>query len=75
MQRQKGNLDQQKQFRDLLYCLRDGQSTISDWELLMTRIPENIPKSERGKFSDAINILTTWKEVDRINLNKLRSIN
>ncbi|EXX75739.1 hypothetical protein RirG_039260 [Rhizophagus irregularis DAOM 197198w] len=40
----------------------------------MTRIPENIPGSER-KTSDATNVLTTWEEVDKINLNKLRLLN
>ncbi|PKC72530.1 hypothetical protein RhiirA1_531139 [Rhizophagus irregularis] len=56
------------------YHLRDGRSIRSDWELLMTRIPENIPESER-KTSDATNVLTTWEEVDKINLNKLRLLN
>ncbi|GET50081.1 ATP-dependent DNA helicase PIF1-like [Rhizophagus irregularis DAOM 181602=DAOM 197198] len=50
MQRQTGNSDKQQQFRNLSYHLRDGKSTRSDWELLMTRIPENIPKSEKNFF-------------------------
>ena len=47
-----GNSDKQQQFRNLLYCLCDGESTRSNWELLMTRIPENIFQSERIIFSD-----------------------
>lgn len=34
VQRQIGNSDEQRQFRDLLFRLRDGESTQSDWELL-----------------------------------------
>jgi len=53
VQRQTGNSDKQQQFRNLLYRLRDGESTRSDWELLMTQIPENLPQTERITFSDA----------------------
>jgi len=40
----------------------------------MTQIPEKLPESKRKEFSNAINILTTW-EVDRVNANKLQSLN
>ncbi|RGB26871.1 hypothetical protein C1646_769872 [Rhizophagus diaphanus] len=43
-----GNSDKQQQFRNLTYHLRDGMSTRSDWELLMTRIPENIRIREKN---------------------------
>jgi len=41
----------------------------------MIQIPEKLSESERKIFSNAINILTIWEEVDRINANKLRSLN
>lgn len=41
----------------------------------MTRIPEKLSEAELKSFSNAINILTTWEEVDKINLEKLRSLN
>ncbi|GBC31310.2 ATP-dependent DNA helicase PIF1-like [Rhizophagus irregularis DAOM 181602=DAOM 197198] len=75
VQRQSGNSDRQRKFRDLLTRMRDGESTQSDWELLMTRVPENLTESERRTFLNAINIIPTWEEVDRINLEKLRSLN
>ena len=55
--------------------LRDGEFIQSDWELLMTQIPEKLSESEQKFFSNTINIFTTWEEVDRINANKLRSLN
>jgi hypothetical protein len=75
MQRQIGNSESQQQFKDLLYRLRDGESTQSDWELLMTRTSDNVTEAERKTFSDAINILTTWEKMNKINLNKIRSLN
>ncbi len=41
----------------------------------MTQIPEKLSESEQKFFSNTINIFTTWEEVDRINANKLRSLN
>ncbi|PKC52687.1 hypothetical protein RhiirA1_543429 [Rhizophagus irregularis] len=37
--------------------------------------PENISESDTKTSSDAINVLATWEEVDKINLNKLRLLN
>ncbi|CAB4433998.1 unnamed protein product [Rhizophagus irregularis] len=42
-------------FHGLIYQY-DGKSTRSDW---MTRIPENIPESERKTSSEFINVITT----------------
>jgi hypothetical protein len=74
VQRQIGTSEKQCQFRNLLSRLRNGESTLSDWELLMMRFPEKLPKPEQEKFSNSINIRMTWEEVDRINLDKLRSL-
>ncbi|EXX50788.1 Pif1p [Rhizophagus irregularis DAOM 197198w] len=69
----------QNRIKDIKYLIIDEMSmrngALDDWELLMTRIPEKLPESERKKFSNSINILTTWEEVDRINADKLRSLN
>ena len=40
----------------------------------MTQIPEKLPESKRKEFSNAINNFITW-EVDRVNANKLQSLN
>ena len=40
-QRVQGSDDEQVRFRDLLLRLRKGESTVEDWELLLTRQPSN----------------------------------
>ena len=41
-ERTKGNEIEQETFRNVLYRLRNGDSTDEDWELLLTRTPANI---------------------------------
>ena len=41
-QRVQGMTPGQVQFRDLLLRLRKGESTVTDWELLLTRQPSNV---------------------------------
>ncbi len=41
----------------------------------MTRILKKLSESKLKVFSNSINILMTWKEVNRINLEKLQRLN
>lgn len=75
VQRQSGESEEQRAFRDILLRLRDGESVLDDWRMLSTRFEENLSRTERDRFSDAIHLLTTWDEVDRVNTDMLRSLN
>ena len=48
---------------------------MNDWIMLTTRFEQNLSRTERERFSDAVNILTKWDDVDRVNLDMLRSLN
>ena len=74
IQRQSGDSEVQQEFRDILLRLCDGESSLNDWKTLTTRFEENLNQDERDSFSDAISILTTWEEVDKINIDMLRSL-
>ena len=50
-ERSKGSSDNQQAFRTLLINLRDGNSTIKDWNLLLTRTPNNVEHIETFKNS------------------------
>ncbi|GBC48412.2 ATP-dependent DNA helicase PIF1 [Rhizophagus irregularis DAOM 181602=DAOM 197198] len=71
--RQSGN-DQQG-FRDILLRLRDGESTLNDWNILTSRFEENLNRAERDRFQDAVFIHTTWPEVYKVNIEMLRRLN
>ena len=43
--------------------------------MLSNQFEENLKKAEREQFSDAVSILTTWNDVDRVNTETLRSLN
>ena len=43
-QRVQGSNSEQVRFRDILLRLRKGESTIEDWQLLLTRQPIGGPK-------------------------------
>ncbi|CAG8802972.1 2782_t:CDS:2, partial [Cetraspora pellucida] len=75
IQRQSGDSEEQQNFRDILLRLRNGESTITDWETLTTRVEDKLSKIEREQFSDAEYILPKWSEVDKINIEKLKSLN
>ena len=47
---QRVTFESQDQFRQLLLRLRDGESTISDWELLSTRAIHNFDREYLNKF-------------------------
>ena len=62
----------QVKFRELLLRLRRGESTIDDWNLLLTRQPTNIP--HLTEFDDATRLLFSDEEVAKYSheqLNKL----
>ena len=75
VQRQSGDNEEQQGFRDILLRLREGESNLNDWQKLSSRFEENLSRAERERFSNAVSILTTWNEVDRINIEMLRSLN
>src|ERR1700722_11402912 len=75
IQRQSGDSEEQKAFRNLLLRLRDGECHMNDWIMLTTRFEQNLSRTERERFSDAVYILTKWDDVDRVNLDMLRSLN
>lgn len=75
VQRQSGGSEEQQEFRHILLRLRDGESILNDWRKLSTRFEQNLSRTEAEKFSDAIHLLTTWDEVDKVNTNMLRSLN
>ena len=54
-QRVQGITSQQEQFRDLLLRLRKGESTVDDWNLLLTRQPSNL--INLCDFEDATRLL------------------
>ncbi len=75
IQRQSGESKQQQQFRDILLRLRDGESTITDWEILTSRFEDKLSRIEKDRFSEATSILPRWYDVDMVNTEKLRSLN
>jgi hypothetical protein len=78
VQRQSGDSDEQRRFRDLLLRLRDGESTEDDWNLLTTRFtnaPDVLSSLDHARFSAATCIMPCRRDVDEFNINKLRSLN
>jgi hypothetical protein len=75
VQRQSGNSKEQREFRDILIRLRNGDSTIRDWRVLTTRAEDKLNTIERDRFSGALFILTKWAEVNAVNIDRLRSLN
>ena len=75
VQRQSGSSLEQQEFRNLLLRLRDGESTIEDWKTLSERFEENITRSDRDRFKNAVFLSTRWDEVNVINVEQLKSLN
>ncbi|RHZ79390.1 hypothetical protein Glove_147g5 [Diversispora epigaea] len=75
IQRQSGDLEEQQEFRNILLRLRNGESTIDDWKILITRLEGKLTQTERNRFLDAIFVLPTWSNVNTVNLDRLRSLN
>ena len=74
-QRQSGSSEEQQSFWDILLRLHKGNSILNDWQMLSKQLEKNLKKAEREQFSDAVSILTTWNDVDRVNTETLRSLN
>jgi len=70
---QSGHSIEQRQFRDILMRLRDGDSTLDDWRTLKSCFKGTL--SDDSQFSDAICITPRRIDVDEINYDKLRSLN
>jgi ATP-dependent DNA helicase PIF1 len=75
VQRQSGDSEEQRSFRDILLRLREGDSSLDDWKTLAKRFEENLNQVERDQFRDSVFILTRWEDVDRVNIEMLRKLN
>ena len=71
--RQCGEDADQILFRDILLRLRNGQTTVLDWEHLMKQTPSQI--EDVSSFQSALHLFPTVEAVVEYNLDKLRSIN
>jgi hypothetical protein len=68
-QRVQGMSSEQVKFRDLLLRLRKGESTVNDWELLLTRQPSNI--SNLTEFEHATRLFYSNEQVGNYNHDQL----
>ena len=68
-QRVQGTSPEQIQFRDLLLRLRIGETTPTDWQLLLTRQPSNV--LNLTEFQDAIKLFYSNEQVGNLNHEKL----
>ena len=59
---------EQAHFMELIPRLRNGQSTLADYELLLTRIPT---ENNKNAFKNAIRIFNDNESVDKYNIEKL----
>ena len=60
---------EQVKFRDLLLRLRQGQSTIDDWKLLLTHQPSNV--TNLCDFEDATRLFYSNEQVGNYNHEQL----
>ena len=66
--RQDGQDSKQVRFQELLLHLRDGQVSVADWELLMTRCRSQV---DHAAFDDALHLHPTVQAVAEYNVAKL----
>jgi DNA replication protein DnaC len=71
-QRVQGMTAEQVQFRDLLLRLRKGESTVEDWELLLTRQPSNV--ANLHEFEDATRLFYSNEQVANYNHEQLAKL-
>ena len=71
-QRVQGLTSEQVNFRDLLLRLRQGQSTIDDWKLLLTRQPSNV--TNLCDFEDATRLFYSNEQVGNYNHEQLTKL-
>ena len=69
--RQSGEDQDQILFRNILLRLRDGKTTIADWQELMKQTPHHVDTST---FSSAVHLFPTVQSVAEHNMDKLRTI-
>ena len=67
-----GSDDEQVRFRDLLLRLRKGESTVEDWELLLTRQPSNV--ANLSDFQNATRLFYFNDQVANYNHEKLTKL-
>lgn len=72
-QRVHGTSNEQSQFRDLLGRLRLGQSTVQDWEMLLTQQPLHF--TYLSEFIDAVRLFYSNEQVGNYNHDKLLMLN
>ena len=70
--RQSGHSPEQILFRDILLRLRDGNTTISDWNHLMQQTPSNL--NDITCFANAVHLFPTVESVVEYNISKLHNI-
>jgi ATP-dependent DNA helicase PIF1 len=77
VQRQSGDSEEQRNFRDILLRMRDGESTADDWKVLATRFIDSpiILSQEKEQFSDATYLFPRKADVNEFNIDKLKSLN
>ena len=71
-QRVQGMNVEQINFRELLLRLRKGESTVEDWQLLLTRQPSGIPNL--SEFEDAIRLFYSNEQVANYNHEQLTKL-
>lgn len=71
-QRVQGSNSEQVRFIDLLLRLRKGESTIEDWELLLTRQPSNVVNL--SEFEDATRLFYSNDQVANYNHEQLTKL-
>ena len=69
--RQAGQHADQRVFRDLLMHLRNAESTVDDWRLLMKRTPAEV--GDVSAFDNALRLFPTTEAVVAHNVCKLRA--
>jgi ATP-dependent DNA helicase PIF1 len=71
-QRVQGMTFEQVQFRDLLLRLREGDSTVDDWKLLLTRQPSNV--TNLCDFEDSTRLFYSNEQVANYNHEQLTKL-
>ena len=67
--RQAGDDPEQKRFRSLLLRLRDGETTVEDWKVLMSRTPTRV--NNLASFETALHLYPTVEAAVDHNVSKL----
>ena len=71
-QRVQGSDNEQVRFRDLLLRLHKGESTVEDWELLLTRQPSNV--ANLSDFQNATRLFYSNDQVANYNHEQLTKL-